>query len=166
MTGQCWGQRRTWLGVALVVTVVIALQALGAGSAQAAGDPSAPRSIVLAGFTSQRLPVFFKISGDGRVLVASGIAIRLRCTSGGQLVVPDAFAHIPIAANGRLHISFSPPETTENGITTNATDTFSARLDPTHSKLTGTWRLKLHFSMASGASVACDTGLVHFDATG
>src|SRR6185437_12976960 len=114
----------------------------------------------------QRLPAFFKISGDGRALLSSGIAIRLQCTSGGQLVVPDAFAHIPIAADGRLHISFTPPTTTQNGVTTSGTDTFTARVAATHSKLTGTWRLKLHFSMASGTSTACDTGLVHFSATG
>lgn len=167
MTGQSQGQWGKWLRVAVVVTVVIAVHSLGSGSAQAASiDASATSDTVLAGFSSQRIPAFFRVSSDGRVLLASGIALRMGCTSGVQLVVPDAFAHIPIAANGRLHISFRPPTTTQNGVTTNATDTLTARLDPAHSKLTGTWRLQVHLSAANGQNMKCDSGPVRFSVTG
>jgi hypothetical protein len=163
MTGQSRGNRGRWLRVGLVVGAAIAAHVVGGNSAQAASI-NKPHP-VLAAFTSQGLPVFFKISGDGRVLLSSGIAIRLGCTSGAQPVVPDAFAHIPIAANGRLHTSFVPPTTTQNGVTSSGTDTLTARLNPAHTSLTGTWRLKVHVSMSSGQTVSCDSGPVRFTAT-
>jgi hypothetical protein len=169
---------RKWLGVGFAIAVVIAAHALGDGSAKAAelrplgtaqvaaaGNASATGEIVLAGFTSQRLPAFFKLSGDGRILLASGIAIRETCTSGTQAVVPDGFAHIPIGAGGRLHTTFVPPTTTENGITSGGIDALTASFDPAHSTLTGTWRLKLHVSMANGQSTQCDSGPVRFAAS-
>ena len=166
MTGQSRGRRAKWVRVAVVAGVAVAAHVLGGTSAQAASiNAPAASDIVLAGFTSERLPAYFKISSDGKVLLASGIALRMPCTSGVQLVVPDAFAHIPIAANGRLHISFTPPTTIQNGVTTSATDTLTARLNPAHSTLSGSWRLKVHVSMTNGQSVACDTGPVHFSAT-
>ena len=61
--------------------------------------------------------------------------------------------------------SFTPPTTTQNGVTTSETDTLTAHLNPARSALTGTWRLKLQATMASGQSVSCDSGPVHFTAT-
>lgn len=164
MTGHSWKRRRTWIRLALAVTAAIVGHAFGGASAQAAPIDSRP-DIVLAGFTAQHLPVFFKVSDDGRVLLASGIALKLGCTSGSTLGVPDAFAHIPIAANGRLHTTYAPPTTTQNGATYSETDALTGGLNSAHARLTGTWRLKWHITMASGQSVMCDTGLVHFSVT-
>lgn len=121
---------------------------------------------MLAGFTSQRLPAFFKISGDGRVLLTGGIAIRMNCTSGATLVVPDAFGQLPIAADGRLHTSYTPPATVRNGVTYHSSDTLTAGLASNHSNLNGTWRLRLRLSAANGQSMTCDSGPVRFTATG
>jgi hypothetical protein len=166
MTGQSRGRSGKWLRVAIVVGLAVAVHALNGSSAQAApAKASASSDIVLAGFTSEQLPAYFKISSDGKALLSSGIAIRMGCTSGAQPVWPDAFAHIPIAANGRLHVSFTPPTTTQSGVTTSATDTLTAHLNPAHSVLTGTWHLSVHVTLANGQSVSCDSGRVRFTAT-
>lgn len=162
-------RRGRWLGVAFALIVAVAAHGLGGGSAKAASidvRSSRARPVVLAGFTSQHFPVFFKIAGDGRVALTSGIAIRMKCNSGAEVVVPDEFVHIPIGANGTLHASFVPPTTTQNGVTSGGTDTLTARLARTHSSLTGTWRLKVHVSMAGGQTVVCDSRPVRFTATG
>src|SRR6185437_2182033 len=52
------GPRAKWIRIGLVVAALIASHALHDGSAEAATTP--PQTIVLAGFTSQRLPAFFK----------------------------------------------------------------------------------------------------------
>ena len=161
MNGQCRGK---WLRMAVVLTVVVVMYAIGGGWAQAAAAPASAAD-VFGGFTSQRLPAFFKISADDRVLMASGIALRLKCTSGVILVVPDAFDHVPIAANGTLHTTFTSPTTIQNGVTTNGTDTLKASLGAGRSTLTGTWRLQVELSAANGQSMKCDSGPVRFTAT-
>lgn len=161
MKGQFLSRRAKWLRVAFTVTLVITAHLLGGGSAQAA----TASDMVFAGFTSQHLPAFFKVSSDGRVLLAGGIALELSCASGGNLVVPDAFAHIPIAANGRLHTSYTSPTTISNGVTSSGTAALKARLGPTHSELVGTWRLQLQFGPAGGQRTHCDSGPVRFTAT-
>lgn len=168
MTGHSWGQRRKWLRAALVVTVVVASRALGAGSAEAASidrpaaDAAGGKTIVLAGFTSQHYPVFFKISGDGKMLLGGGIGISMTCTSGASLVVPDVFARVPVHPDGRLHAAYSSPTIVTNGTTTQGTDALSARLSPKRSQLTGTWHLAVNYGFADGTSDHCDSGPVHF----
>jgi hypothetical protein len=161
MKGRIQDRRAKWLRVAFAVTVAITAHLLNGGSAQAA----TASDMVFAGFTSQHLPAFFKVSSDGRVLLSGGIALQLRCSSGANLVVPDAFGHIPIGANGTLHTSYTPPTTIENGITSSGTDTLKARLGPTHSELGGTWRLEVGFGPAGGQTTQCDSGPVRFTAT-
>jgi hypothetical protein len=96
MKGRIWGRPVMWIRVGIVVAAVAVLVLDGGGAAQAA----APSGITLAGFTSQNLPSFFKITGDGRRLTVGSIALNMTCTSGSQVLVPDVFARVPISANG------------------------------------------------------------------
>ncbi len=166
MKGRNRRRRSVWLRLTFAVAMSIAGHALG-GSAKAAevGDVSGPGT-VLAGFTSQQYPAFFRISANGRVLLAGGIAIDSTCTSGLNIVVPDLFLHVPINADGRLHRSvITPPTAGPNGTTDAGTDTLTARLGPAHSELTGTWRLRVQVTGPGGESIQCDSGPVHFSAT-
>lgn len=160
MKGRIQSRRAKWIRAAFVVAVVIAAHALNGSSAQAATIP--PRTIVLAGFTPQHYPVFFKISSDRKMLLAGGIAISMTCTSGATVVVPDAFARIPIHPNGTVHAAFSSPTIVTNGTTTQGNDALSARLNPKHSQLSGTWQLAVNYGFADGTSDHCDSGPVHF----
>jgi hypothetical protein len=180
MKGRIQGRRAKWLRVAFAVAVGITAHALNGGSAQAAtidstsfgaariaaaGDASAPQTIVLAGFTSQRYPGFFKISGDGRMLLGGAIAISMTCTSGDTVVVTDAFARVRIHADGRLHAAYSSPTFVTNGTTYQGTDAMTATLNPKHSQLTGTWRLAVNYGFADGTSDQCASGPVRFKLT-
>jgi hypothetical protein len=167
MTGHSRGSRAKWLRVAFVVAAAIAAHALNGGSAQAATIDSAAggRTIVLAGLTSQHYPGFFKVSGDGRMLLGGGIAISMSCTSGATLVVTDAFARVPIHRDGRLHAAYSSPTIVTNGTTSQGTDSVTARLNPKHSQLSGTWQLAVNYGFADGTSDHCASGPVHFKLT-
>lgn len=180
MKGRIQSRRAKWLRVAFVVTVAIAAHAMNGSSAQAAtigstpfaaariaaaGVGSVPQTIVLAGFTSQRYPGFFKVSGDGRMLLGGGIAISMTCTSGGTLVVTDAFSRVPIHPDGSLHAAYSSPTIVTNGITSQGTDSVTARLNRKHSQLTGTWQLAVNYGFADGTSDHCDSGPVRFKFT-
>jgi hypothetical protein len=162
MNGRIQGSRSKWLGVAFAVTLAIAAPALNGSSAQAA---TAPQTIVLAGFSSQHYAGFFKVSGDGRMLLAGGMAISMTCTSGATVVAPDAFARVPIHADGRLHAVYSSPTIITNGTTTQVTDTMSATLNRRHSTLTGTWQLAVNYGFADGTSDQCASGPVRFKLT-
>lgn len=180
MNGRTHGRRGRWLRVGLAVAALIVVYALGGGSAQAATigmgpvrtqriatarDASTTPGIVLAGFTSQQLPSFFKVAGDGRTLTVAAVALGMTCTSGAQTVLPDSFARVPIKPNGRLHYTVVvPPTAGANGETVSATDSLTARLNGRRSQLSGIWRLRMNFSFTNGMSDRCDSGPVRFSA--
>jgi hypothetical protein len=172
------GRRARWIRLAMSVGAVFGLHAVTGGSANAAsfgprphpaagiasaGGPSSASAIVLAGFTSQNYPLFFKISSDGRMLVTGGIALNMTCTSGAQFVVADGFAKVRIGARGGLRASYSVPSTSgQNGATYSGTDSLTGKLGPKHSELTGIWRLQVHISAPGGQNDLCDSGPVRF----
>lgn len=131
-----------------------ALIALTAGSAQAATPP-----VVLAGFTSQSYPSFFKVSG--RSLAVGSIALRMQCTSGAVFAVPDRFARVPIGPKGKFHEA-TGSTTTSDGVTYTATDTLTGSVNGAHSKLTGTWHLAIDYATSGGQTDRCDSGQVRF----
>lgn len=180
MKGRSQSRRVKWLRVAFAVTVAFAAHALNGGSAQAAtvgstpfgaariaaaSDVSAPKSILLAGFTSQHYIGFFKVAGDGRMLLGGGIDISMTCTSGGSLVLTDGFAHVPIHPDGRLHAAYSSPTIVSNGVTSQGADSVTARLNPKHTQLTGTWQMTVNYGFADGTSDQCSSGPVRFKLT-
>ena len=153
-----------WLGVAFAIAAAAAAQS---GSAKAAPvSPPAGQAVVLAGFTSQQYPVFFKVTANGRKLALAGIALNMTCTSGTQFVLEDAFAGVPFRAGGKLQRAFvEPPTSGSNGDTIAAKDSLSARLGPQHTQLSGVWRLIVHYAFSNGMTDDCDSGPVRFSAT-
>lgn len=180
MTGRSNSHRARWLGLGLVLAAT-AVTALGGGSASgavvgpaaiggariaAARDASAAPGITLAGFTTQQLPSFFKVTGDGRTLSVGAIALGMTCTSGSSFVVQDAFARVRISPTGTLRARFStPPTAAANGATVSGTDALTARLSRRHTQLSGTWRMVFNYSASNGMSDRCDSGPVRFVAT-
>jgi hypothetical protein len=169
-----------WLRVAFVIAAAIAVHAFG-GSAQAASigarsfatarvataGGSSGSNIVLAGFTSQQYPAFFKISADAKTLRLSGIALAMSCTSGAQFILQDSFARVPISPSGKLHIAVAIPSTSgSSGVTYSGSDSVTARLGSRHTELSGTWQLHVNYSYTNGMTDQCDSGPVRFTATG
>jgi hypothetical protein len=164
MSGQTRRRPARWLRIGLVAAALIVAHALDGSSAQASPmDPSS--STVLGGFTSQHLPSFFKVTGDGRRLTVGSMALRLNCTSGAQIILADAFGQVPISASGRLHASFSGPTIVSNGGTFSEQDSLRGRLNGKHSELTGMWMLAVNYGFSDGTSDACNSGPVRFTAT-
>jgi hypothetical protein len=168
MKGRNHRCRYIWLRLAFVVSIAVAAHVLG-GSANAAtiGGPSTAPGAVLAGLTSQQFPTFFRLSANDRVVLAGAIAISATCTDGSIYVVPDLALRVPIGADGRLHRTvITPPTAGPNGGTYSGSDTLTGRLGPAHSKLTGTWRIRVQATEPNGANIQCDSGPVRFSATG
>lgn len=176
------GQRARWIRACFVIAVAIAAHAVNGGSAEAASlapvphgaarilaakDAPATSGVVLAGFTSQQYPTFFKISAAGQTLTLGAIALQLTCTSGAQFVLEDAFGPVQIRPNGRLHAAVSiPPTAGASGVTFSGTDSLTAKLGRRDTHVSGTWDLKLNYSFTNGMSDQCDSGPVRFAATG
>lgn len=163
MNGNSRGRRAKWFRVAFVISATIVVHALGTGSAQAATVHAGPKT--LAGFTSQHFPVFFKVSSDGKAVLAEGIGISLTCVSGTTLGFPDSFGRLPIHADGKLHASYASPTILSNGTAYSTKDTLTASFNSTHSQLSGTWQLSVTYNFSDGTGDQCDSGPVHFSAT-
>ncbi len=181
MNGRTQGSRAKWIRASFAVALLIAAHALHAGSADAATsapqpngavrihvarDAAAAPGILLAALTSQNLPAWFRVSGDGRMLTIAEIAVSMNCTSGTQFLVPDDFLRVPINKDGRLHGTYSqPPTAGASGETYTWTDSITARLNRRHTRLSGVWRLSIHDSFTNGMSDQCSSGPVRFTAT-
>jgi len=154
------------LAVAFAVTMAVAAVAAVAGVGSAAAREAAAPDIVLAGFTSQQYPAFFKIATPGRALTIGAIALDMSCTSGAEFVFHDAFGPVRIKPNGRMRASVVIPPTAESsGQTVSGSDSLRARLGSRHTELSGVWRLQLNYSFTNGMSDRCDSGPVRFVAT-
>jgi hypothetical protein len=166
------GRRRSiWLRLAFGVAVTVAAHAVVGGSARAATispaiDAPASPATVLAGFTSQDYPAFFKLAGDGRKVSMAGIALELACTSGDQYVLQDEFIGLRISPNGKVHGSYAEAPTSDSdGTTVSATDSLTARINHRNTELSGVWQLTVHYTFTDGSSDECDSGPVRFSAT-
>jgi hypothetical protein len=167
MKGRNRRRRSVWVRVAVAVGVSIAAHALGSGSAKAAevGDASGPGT-VLAGFTSQQYPAFFKLAPGGRKVSVAGIALGMTCTSGDQFVLQDQFAGLRVNANGKLHGSYTQaPTAAQSGATVSVTDSLSARLNPRGTQLSGVWELSAQYAFSDGTTDDCSSGPVRFTVT-
>ena len=147
---------------ALIAAAAIAAPAKAAPSIT--GSPAVPTT--LAGFTSQHMPSFFKLSRNGKRLVLGSIALNVTCQSGDQFTIEDEFSNLTIKPNGRLSGDWAaPPTKSSDGYTSGGTGKFDATLSHNHLKLTGMWRVQPAFISPTGQSDQCDSGPVRFTAT-
>jgi hypothetical protein len=144
---------------------------LEAATAAAAKSPPAvlPASgRTLGGFTSQHLPVVLQISTQDKRLNLAGSALNLTCTSGTQFVIPDGWVKLPISkkgiVNGSYRIPASPPPAGGTIGIIGGTDTFSGKLNAKKATFSGTWELKIEYSMPNNQTDQCDSGHVTFEA--
>ena len=151
--------RRPLTAVSTVISIT--------GNSVTTGTGPGAQTGVLAGFTSQQYPAFFKIADAGRTLTLGAIALNLSCTSGDQVSLGDAFVRLHISANGKIHgAETQAPTAGTNGETYAWTDSLTARLNRKHTQLSGTWELAVNYSFTNGMSDHCASGPVRFIATG
>jgi hypothetical protein len=152
----------------LIGAATAALSALAfavpAVSAQGA-KPIGPT--VLAGFSSQHWPSFFKLAKDQRTLLIGSVALDMNCTSGGHFVLEDEFANVPIGRGGRLRDSWAEaPTKFADGYTVGGSGAIVVTLDRRRSRLQGVWRVHQTIISPTGQIDECDSGPVRITATG
>ena len=168
---------RTTLDRLLLATLVVALTigpAIAASAAPGTGLAAkgarssarhASKHVAKAGgvFGAVRddgLPVAIQVSRDGREVVRMAAAVPLRCQpSGNMLLLPAAFAHVPIAASGAFQASV---EAHEGDVT--LVSSVTGRFNPAMTAVTTTWTMKVTGPNA-GVSDTCESGASTFTAS-
>jgi len=154
-------RRARWL-VRLTVAGGLTVGAFALQSVPAEAAPVGAPAL-LAGVTSQSYPSYFRISANGKTMLASVIALGMNCASGATFATPDQFSHVRIGPNGNLHAEFNvPPTAMSGGGTYSGTDSLSASVNRKRTHLTGVWRLQLSYTFTDGTTDQCDSGPVRF----
>ena len=142
-------------------------------SAAARSDDGSPRATsaaasgtVYGGVTAQQFPVVIETSKNRRKVVAANIAIRVTCTSGGAVIVPDGYRGLSVNKQRKFSASFGPEvQRNDDGTTTDTEGTVRGRFNSSRSSVSGTWSLKLTHRDAAGTVMdTCDSGTVSWKA--
>ena len=170
------GIRRTGLllGAAFVAIAIAGLAASPAPAltwntaAKSATTPSVsadalaqglPKSmVVLGGFTSQRWPVVFDIARGAKQIPAAAVGLDLTCSAGEQFSTEDAFGHLVVAKNGKVHESDPIPPQGSDFL--GGSHSLTGHLDRRHATFQGVWQLQLMFKAADGSTDTCQSGSV------
>jgi hypothetical protein len=124
-----------------------------------------PAGVVFGGVTSAGWPVVIEVSRDGREVVRATMAVPLKCQSGGELVVPNYYTHVPISATGAFQGSGEVTVNGESAPTVTFTNQMTGSFNRLARTVAGTWNLAAVVRDASGATVDhCDSGAVSFTA--
>jgi len=160
----------------LLATLVVGLTICPAIAASAAPGPLAAKAAkssarhaskrvakaggVFGAVRDDGLPVVIQVSRDGREVVRMAAAVPLRCQpSGNMLVLPAAFAHVPIAASGAFQASV---EAHEGDVT--LVSSVTGRFNPAMTAVATAWTMKVTGPNA-GATDTCESGASTFTAS-
>jgi hypothetical protein len=133
----------------------------------AAARPAAAGGTAYGGTTAQDFPVVIEMSRTGRKVVDARIGIRLPCTAGGRIAIPDGYEDLVVNRRKRRFSSSFGPETDRNddGTSTDFQGRVSGTFNRSRTRVTGTWALKVTDHDASGAVTdTCDSGTVSWKA--
>ncbi len=121
---------------------------------------------VYGGATGQDFPVVIETSKNGRKVTKAKIAIRLTCTSGSTLTLPDGYTGLTVNKRRRFGTSFGPTTNrNDDGTTMDVQGAISGALNKARTKASGTWSLKVTDHDMSGAVTdTCDSGNINWTA--
>jgi hypothetical protein len=127
---------------------------------------SAAVGVSYGGLTSQDFPVIVEVNKRRRKIVRTDIAIRLTCTAGGFITIPDSFSRLSISKTGKFHTSFGPQtQRNDDGTTTDFEGSVRGAFNTLRTKVSGKWSFKATDHDASGAITdTCDSGSVSWRA--
>jgi hypothetical protein len=117
------------------------------------------------GVTSQEFPVIVEVNKKGRKVVRAVIAIRLTCTSGGIVIVPDSYSTLRIKKR-KFSASFGPTtQRNPDGTTLDLEGAMDGAFSSSRTKVSGHWSFKGTEHDATGAITdTCDSGSVSWNA--
>jgi hypothetical protein len=145
-------------GVCAVAVAILAVSPLAAAAR--------PLGTVYGGDTAQEFPAVIAVSKNGRKVINAHIAIRLTCTSGATITLPDGYRGLTVNRKRKFSSSFGP-EVNRNpdGTTTNLEGTMAGAFNKARTKVSGKWTYKWTDHDASGAVTdTCDSGSVSWKA--
>ena len=160
-----------WLRAGVLSVLVLASTPLVAAAA-ARGDrtpatiSAAAAGVVYGGVTPQDFGVVVEVNQSRRQIVRAATGIRLTCSSGQILNVPDGWSRVPVSKNRKFRVAFGPEtDRNEDGTSVEAEGTFGGKFNKSRTSASGTWTLKLSFRDAAGVVTdTCDAGIVNWSA--
>jgi hypothetical protein len=157
LSGRVLSRRRVQLAF------VVAAGAVAVAPHTAAGAAS---GMVFGGVSAQDFPVVIETSKNGRKIVDSAIAIRLTCTSGGSVVLPDRYRNLSVSKKGKFSASFGPMTSrNDDGTTTDFEGSVSGTFNKPRTKVSGKWTFKGTDHDAAGAvTETCEAANVSWSA--
>jgi hypothetical protein len=153
---------------------VLAIGMLASAPLAAAAEPergstlahSAAAGVSYGGLTSQGFPVIVEVNKTRRKIVRTIIAIRLTCTAGGFVIIPDSYGRLSVTKTGKFNSSFGPvTQRNDDGTTTDLEGSVRGAFNTLRTKVSGKWSFKGTDHDASGAVTdTCDSGSVSWSA--
>ena len=121
---------------------------------------------VFGGSTAQGFPVVIETSKNGRKVTNAMLAIRLSCTSGARVTVPDGYRQLSVSKSRKFSASFGPTTNrNDDGTTTDFEGTISGTFNKSRTSVSGAWSFKGTDHDAAGAVTdTCDSGSVSWKA--
>ncbi len=172
-------RRMTWPGIpraavrlgaigAVAATVVVGVPLAASASPHRSGPEArvaATSGVVYGGRTAQGWPVMIETSTNRGKVVQAVIGLRLTCTSGTFVSLPDRYIRLPISKR-KFGLSFGPEtRNNEDGTTTVSQGSISGALNKAQSKMSGKWQLTLTDHDAAGAVTdTCESGVITWSA--
>lgn len=118
------------------------------------------------GLTAQDFPVTVETSRNQRKVARAVIAISLDCTSGGIIVVPDAYKAMTVSKKRKFSASFGPiTQRFDDGTSRDYEGSMSGSFNKARTKVTGTWSFMGTDRDAAGTITdTCASGSVSWSA--
>jgi hypothetical protein len=141
-------------GIAIVAGGI----AIGAPFSAAA----ATRGVAYGGLTEQGWPIAFEVNKKQTKIRWAGVGLRLDCTSGQFTNQHDGYVGSRVTKKGRFGASFGPEtERNDDGTSLVVSSSYHGAFNKARTAAHGTWRAKLVFRDAAGATTdTCDSGSV------
>jgi hypothetical protein len=151
-------------GALLLASAPVSVAAAPGARAQA--PASAAVGTTYGGLTSQGYPVVVDTNRTRRQIVRAVVVVEMTCTSGDSGLTSDIYRNVGVTKRGKFSISFGPQTVrNDDGTTSDYEGSFSGRLNPSQSRIFGTWRYKFtNYDAAGAVTDTCDSGRVSWTA--
>ena len=157
----------TWRGVRTTIVSVVAASSAGCVlAASADARPIAAAGTILGGQTSQDWPIVLEMNKTGSQVVSASAGLRLTCTSGGIVNLPDGYQRLKVSSAGKFSASFGPiTRRNDDGTTTDFEGSITGKFNKARTKVSGKWEFKGTDHDAAGAVTdTCSSGSVSWSA--
>ncbi len=163
-------QRRMLSLAALAAIVAVLPASIAQGAASKA---KIAQGVIFGGVVKgSGYPVVIELNKAGTKIVNATMGIELKCTTPGDLTLPDSFNNLPVSKTGKFAYSYGPDEfpstNPASGVSKyQAFGSFTGTVNRARTRITGTWNQKIVAYAAAdptGATVfdTCDSGIVSF----